>query len=319
MLARFAIWVILTGAHVFGIAAAADQSYPYKSLRFVTCEVGGGSDLVTRMVAQGVTGGLGQTVIVENRPCGVIPGDIVSVASPDGYTVLVSGSPLWLSPLLKDGVRYDPVKDFSPITLVSTSPTVLVVHPSMPAKSVKELIALAKAKPGTLNYAAAATGSPNHLAGELLKFMAGVNIVAVPYKGTGPSMTALLSGECQLAFANVAAVLPHMKAGRLIGLGVSTVKPSALAPGLPTIASTVPGYEMGSIYGIWAPAKTPAAAINRLNREVVNFLKRPDVKEKFFNAGLEAVGSAPGELSATIKADMVTMGKVIKNAGIRAQ
>ncbi len=302
-----------------GIAIAADPGYPNKALRFVTCEVGGGSDLVTRMVAQGITGGLGQTVIVENRPCGVIPGDIVSVASPDGYTVLLSGSPLWLSPLLKDGVRYDPIKDFSPITLVSTSPTLLVVHPAMPAKSVKELIALAKAKPGSLNYAAAATGSPNHLAGELLKYLAGVNIVAVPYKGTGPSITALLSGEVQLAFANVAAVMSHTKSGRLVGLAVSTLKPSALAPGLPTIASTVPGYEMGSIYGIWAPAKTPAVAINRLNREVVSFLTRAEVKEKFFAAGLEVLGSTPAEVTTTIKADMVTMGKVIKSAGIKAQ
>src|SRR3990172_11607639 len=248
LLSRHVVWILAPGGLLLGAAIASDRDYPNRPLRIVTCQAGGGSDLVSRLIAQGITGGLGQQVIVENRPCGVIPGEIVSAASPDGYTLLLSGSPLWMSPLLQDKVRHDPVRDFLPITLVATSPTVLAVNLSMPVKSVKELIALAKARPGALNYAAAAIGSPNHLAGELFKAMAGVNIIAVPYRGTGSSLSALIAGEVQVAFANAASMMPLVKSGKLKGLAVTSLQPSALAPGLPTVAATMPGYESESIY-----------------------------------------------------------------------
>ena len=193
------------------------------------------------------------------------------------------------------------------------------MHPSLPVKSVKELIALAKARPGALNYSSASTGSSTHLAGELFKFMAGVNIVHVAYKGTAPQISALISGEVQLTIVEEGSVEPHVKSGRLRALAVTSAEPSALAPGLPTVAASgLPGYEATGMIGIWAPAKTPGAIINRLNQEILRFLNLPEVKERFLNGGEEIVGSSPEQLAATIKSDGAKWGKVIKEAGIRA-
>jgi tripartite-type tricarboxylate transporter receptor subunit TctC len=308
----FAIAVLALSA-----GTVCSQNYPNKALRMITCEAGGGSDQVARLTAQGITPGLGQQVIVENRPCGVIPGQVTSAASPDGYTMLLSGNTLWTSPLLQSNAGYDVARDFSSITLVAASPTVLVVNPALPAASVKELIALAKARPGALNYAAAAIGSTNHLAGELFKSMAEVNIVAVSYKGTGPSMSALISGEVQLGFANAAAAMPHVKSGRLRALAVTSAQPSALVPGLPTVAAAVPGYQSASNYGMFAPARTPATIVSRLNREIVRFLAGQDTRDKLFSSGLEVVGSTEDELTRTVKSEIARLGKVIKDAGIR--
>ena len=298
--------------------AVSGQGYPNKTLRVITCEAGGGSDQVARFTAQGITGGLGQQVIVENRPCGVIPGQVTSAASPDGYTMLLSGNTLWTSPLLQSDARYDVARDFASITLVAASPTVLVVTPALQASSVKELIALAKARPGALNYAAAAIGSTNHLAGELFKSMAEVNIVAVTYKGTGPSLSAMISGEVQLGFANAAAAMPHVKSGRLRALAVTSAQPSALVPGLPTVAASVPGYQSASNYGMFAPAKTPAGIVSRLNREIVRYVSAPDTRDKFFSAGLEVVGGSEQDLTRTVASEVARLGKVIEDAGIRA-
>jgi tripartite-type tricarboxylate transporter receptor subunit TctC len=300
-------------------AETAGQSYPAKPVRIVTSEPGSGIDLVARLVAQGLTDALGRQVIVENRG-GMMAGDVVLRAAPDGYTLLVSGTSLWLAPFLRESATHDPIKDFSPITLAATSPNVLAVHPSLPAESVMELIALAKARPGELNYGSGSTGAPTHLAAELFKALSGVNIVRIPYKGTGPAMNALMAGQVQLMFVSTSSVAPHVKAGRLKALAVTSARSSPLAPGLPTVASTgLPGYEAASMVAVLAPATTPKPLIDRLNREIVQLLGKAQVKERLFNSGAEAVGSSPEELAAAMKSDMAKWGKLIKAAGIREQ
>ena len=310
--------VLLMGALTLSAAPLCAQNYPNKPIRFVTTEAGGGSDFVTRLIAQGLTASLGQT-IVENRAGGVIPGETVAKASPDGYTLLLSGGILWLEPFLMEHAPWDPVRDFSPVTLATGSPTILVVHPSVSAKSVTELIALAKAKPGALNYGSAGAGGASQLAAELFKAMASVNIMRIPYKGNGQVLNALMSGEIQLTFAPSGLVMSQVKAGRLRALGVTSARPSALLPDLPTVASSgLPGYESGSMLGIFVPAGTLTNIINRLNQEIVRVLARSDVKEKLLATGVEPIGSTPDEFAAFIKAEMTRMGKVIKDAGIRA-
>jgi tripartite-type tricarboxylate transporter receptor subunit TctC len=196
---------------------------------------------------------------------------------------------------------------------------VLVVNPATPVKSVADLIALAKAKPGELNYGSSGTGASNHFAGELFRAMAGVNIVRINYKGAGPALTALFAGELQLMFPTAGAVTPHVRSGRVRALAVTSAEPTALFPGVPTVAAFLPGYESISIYGVFAPAKTPRTVIDKLNGEIVRFLNRADVKEKFFNAGMETVGGPPEQLAATVKSEMARMGKLIKDAGIRGE
>ncbi|MBI4189464.1 MAG: tripartite tricarboxylate transporter substrate binding protein [Betaproteobacteria bacterium] len=314
---RFAVWMFSVGMMVLGAGVVSGQEFPNKPIRMVTSPPGGGADFASRLIAQGLSGPLGQQVIVDNRG-GIIPMEIVSKAPPDGYTLLLSAS-LWLTPLLQN-TPYDPVRDFSPITLVGNSPNVLVVHPSLPVKSVKELIALAKARPGELNYASGATGASTHLAAESFKSMAGVDIARIPYKGNGPALNALIGGQVQLMFATAGSVTPHLKSGRLKGLAVTSARPSALAPGLPAVTTSgLAGYESAAPYGIFAPAGTPATLINRLNQEIVRVLKQADVKDRFFNSGIEIVGSSPEGLAATVKSEMARSGKVIKDAGIRAE
>jgi tripartite-type tricarboxylate transporter receptor subunit TctC len=294
------------------------QPYPIKPVRIVTTETGSGNDLVARLIAPWVGVSFGHQVIVDNR--GILAGEIVAKSLPDAYTLLSYGSPLWLAPFMRERVPYDPVKDFAPITLAASSPNILVVHPSVAVNSVRELIALATAKPGELNYSSSSTGATPHLAAELFKAMMGVNIVRVPYKGSGQALTALIGGQVHLMFPNAGVAAPHLKSARLRALAVTTLESSALAPGLPTMsASGLPGYESVSPFGIFAPAGTPAPLIERLNREMVAALKRVDVTERLFNAGVEVVASAPGELAATIKSEMAKWGKVIRDAGIREE
>ncbi len=293
------------------------QEYPNKPVRIVLGPAGSGDDFTTRIVAQGISGPLGQPVIVDNRGSGIIAAELVSKATPDGYTLHLNGSAFWNNPLLRQ-VRYE-VNDFSPISLIERSVFIVAVHPSVPFKSVKELIDAAKAKPGQLNYSSGATGASAHLASELFKSMAGVNIVRVAYKGGGAAITGLLGGEVQMSIFDATLIMPHAKAGKLRALAVTTAQPTALVPGLPTVsASGLPGYEAAGLLGIYAPAKTPVAVINRLNQEIVRVLNLPDVKEKFFNAGVEVVGSSPQEFAATIKSESAKIAKVIKDAGIKA-
>ncbi|MGZ5117978.1 MAG: Bug family tripartite tricarboxylate transporter substrate binding protein [Burkholderiales bacterium] len=317
---RIALPICLLALLTPGAHAATAQNFPTRPIRIVTSEIGGGLDFLARLVAQGLTPNLGQQVIIDNRPSGVFTGSIVSKASPDGYTLLCNGSSFWLLPFLQSNVPYDPVKDFSPITLATSSPLMLVVHPALPVKSVKELIALAKAKPGELNYSSSSPGTPQHIAAELFKSMTGVNIVRIPYKGAGPAVVALVAGEVQMTFSSAGAAVPHIKSGRLRALAIASAEPSALAPGLPTVASAgLPGFEAGSLWGFFAPAKTPVNLINRLQHEIVSVLNKADMKEKLFNATTEVVGSSPEKFAAVINADMQRGRKVIEAAGIRAE
>jgi tripartite-type tricarboxylate transporter receptor subunit TctC len=319
---RVCFFVTIAGAaaSVTFVAAALAQDWPTKPLRMLTAELGGGSDLSARLIAQGLSGGLGQQVIVDNRVGGVIIADIAAKSAPDGYTLFTYSSTLWLIPFMRKETPYDPVKDFAPITLVGSSPMVLVTHPSVPAASMKELIALARAKPGELNFASGPSGAIPHLAGELFKAMAGINIVHIGYKGVGLAVTDVIGGRIQMMFPNASAALPQVKAGRLRAHAVTSAKPSALAPGLPTVAeSGLPGYECVAMYAVFVPAKTPAALVKRLNKEIVDVLNRPDIREKFLTASTEIVASSPQGLADTMKSEMTRMGKVIKAAKISAE
>jgi tripartite-type tricarboxylate transporter receptor subunit TctC len=241
----------------------------------------------------------------------------VSKAAPDGYTVLLTGSTFWVSPFFRE-VPYDPVKQFTPVSLATSTPNILVVHPSLPVKSVKDLVALAKARPGELNYATSSPGSPSHLTAELFKAMTGVKIVRINYKGTGPALTAAIGGHVQMMIAPAGAVAIYIKpGGRLKPIAVTTAQPSALAPGLPTVAASVPGYEVVSIIGFLAPAKTPEAAIGRLHQESARVMHRPEVKERFFSSGAEAVGGTPAEFGAALKIEMAKWGKLIRETGLK--
>jgi tripartite-type tricarboxylate transporter receptor subunit TctC len=311
---HFAAWMLSVGLMVSGAGVVSGQNYPNKPIRIVTSEPGGGNDIVARLVAEGVTASLGQRVIVDNR--GIVAAEIAAKATPDGYTLLIYGSNIWLMQYLRDNVPWDPLRDFAPITVAVNLPNILVVHPSLPVKSVKELVVLAKAKPGELNYAAGTIGVSPHLAAELFKALAGVNIVRVPYKGGGPALNGLIGGEVHLMFPNAGSVMPHIKSGRVRALAVSTARPSALAPGLPTVAAAVPGYETGAVICVFAPARTPPAIVDLLNREIVRVLNDAVVKERLFNSGSEVVANSTGEFAAFIKSDMARMGKVIRDAGI---
>ena len=313
--------------HICGLAAAllaasaashaqpAGPAYPAKVVRIVTAAAGGGSDFATRLIATPLGQALGQQVIVDNR--GLLAADIAAKAPPDGYTLLLSGPTLWLLPLMRNNVASD-IGDFTPITLATRTANILVVHPSLPVKSVADLIALAKAKPGELNFGTSGTGNSVHIAGELFKSMAGLNIVRVNYKGGSQALTDLAAGQTQLMFSVPGSALPHVKTGRLRALAVTSATPTPLAPGLPSVSQTLPGYESVSYLAIFAPAGTPAPIVNRLSQEIAKALARPDVKDKFLALGIETVGNTPEAAAAVIKADLARMGKVIKAAGIRA-
>ena len=303
---------------ILGAGAVSGQSFPSKPVRILTSETGGGSDMVARLIAQDFTTNFGQPGIVDNRN-GMVAAGLLAKAQPDGHTLLFFSSSIWIAPFLQDNLPYDPIKDFSPITLAMGSPNVLVVHPAVAANSAKELIALAKAKPGQLNYARTVLGGSPQLAAELFKSMAGLDIVSIPYKGAGPGVLGLISGEVQLMFPSSGAAVTHIKSGKVRALAVTSAQPSALVPGVPTLAATLPGYESASIIAAFAPAKTPAEVINLLNKEIVRFLNTPAVKDKLFVAGLEVYGTSPQEHAAKMKNDMAKMGKVIRDAGIRAE
>lgn len=309
---RVAVWVFFLGVHLLGADVAIGQDkYPGKLIRIVTATPGSNHDWGARLTAQELTPRLGQRVIVENR--GTIAIEYVAKeAQPDGYTLLFYGATVWLQPYLTKA-SWDPVGDFAPITLAMSSPNVLVVHPSLPARSVRELIALARARPGELNYSAGGGGSTPHIAAELFNYMANVRIVRVHYKGSGPSMIGLLVGEVQLMFAALGPISPHVKQGKVRALAISTPKRTPLMPELPAVSETLPGYTAEATIGFFAPRKTSPAIVTFLNREIVHALKSADPKV-LFNAGIEIVGGSPEEFAGFIKAEMDRMGKVIKSA-----
>ena len=313
-------WICLSAVLETGMTCA--QVFPAKPIRIVTAEPAGGLDLAARLMAQGLAGNLGQQILVENRggAGGTIAAQTIAKAPPDGYALLFYGSAIWLAPFLRDNVPFDPVRDFAPVTLAVSSPNLLVVHPLLPVKSVRELIALAKARHGELNYAANSMGSSPHLAAELFKAMAGISMIAVSYKGGGHALNDLIGGQVQLMFATPASVASLVKVGKLRALAVTSAQSTPLLPGMPTVAATgLPGYKSGATYIVFAPAGTPATLISRLQQEFARVLGTREVKEKFFEVGVEPVGSSPDEAAALVRSDMDSMGKVIKSAGIRTQ
>ena len=311
-----AIWMLPAVALLLVARSAPAQDYPSKPIRFVTSEVGGGNDRISREIAQAISGPLGQPVSVDNQPAGITPGEIVSRAPADGHTILIYNNTLWIGPLLQKA-SYDAVRDFAPITELARTPNVLVVGAGSPANSVPDLIALAKAKPGELKYGASGTGAGNHLAGELFGAMAGIKIVPVNYRGIGGAIKDLVAGELQLMFPTAVTGAPHVRSGRLRALGVTSAAPSALLPDVPPVAdSGLPGYEAITIFAAFAPAATPRAVVERLNVEITRHLGQADVKDKLFSTGMEAVGGTPEQLATTVKSEITRMGKVIREAGI---
>ena len=311
----------ILAAALLSAGVAFAQSYPVKPVRVVTAEPGGGNDFAARVISQAITPRLGQQWIVDNRggAGGIIAAELVARAPADGYTLLLYAGNVWTIPLLRKSVRYE-MKDFTPITWAARSPSTLVVHPSLPVHSVRDLISLAKARPGQLSYGSGGAGSSTHLTAELFKSMAKVDILWVPYKGNGPAMNDLMSGQVQVMFGTAGSVAPHIKSGRVRAIAVTSAEPSILAPGLPTIASAgLPGYESESIYGVFAPAGTPAAIIRQLNLAIVAVLNLPEVRERFFNSGMETVGSTSEQYAAAIRADTERLRKVINEAGIRGE
>lgn len=318
--------LILASLLAAALPAAAAQSsaphYPTKPIRIVVPQSAGGStDLTARLVAQKLSDALGQSVVVDNRPgAGSIIGtDIVAKAPADGYTLLVVASSITLNPSLHKKLPFDPVRDLAPVTQLSAFPNMLVVHPAVPVKSVQDLIALAKSRPGQINYGSSGTGTGTHLSAELFKYMTGVDMVHVPYKGGGPAVIALLGGQVQLNFATIPSVLLHVRAGKLRAVAVTTIRRSPAAPEVPTIAeSGVPGYDHGPWNGMLAPAKTPKAIIARLNAEVARIVHMPEAAAVLVHEGAEPVGNTPEEFAAIIKTETVKWAKVIRAAGIKA-
>ncbi len=311
---------IALSAALGGVACA--QDYPSKPIRFILpFPPGGGTDTLARIVGQKLGENLGQTIVLDNRPgAGAnIGAEIGAHSVPDGYTLTMGNVAHAINMTLYAKPGYDLARDFAPITLLASTPNILVVHPSVAAKSVQELIALAKAKPGQLNYASSGSGSSAHLAAELFKSMAGVNLTHVPYKGGGPAVTSLVGGETVVGFATAPSVLQQIKSGRLRGLAVTTLTRTAAAPDLPTIAeSGVPNYDANTWYGALAPAKTATAIITRLHAEFIKIMQSADILERIAVLGYEASTTTPQEFAAYIKAEIAKWGKVVKATGIRA-
>jgi tripartite-type tricarboxylate transporter receptor subunit TctC len=299
------------------------QQYPARPVRLIVpYPPGGGTDTLARVVSQKLSETLGQQVVMDNRPgAGANIGmELAARSAPDGYTLVLATISNAISTSLYSRLNYDLVRDFAPVTLLATTPHLLAVHPSLPVGSVKDLIALAKARPGQLVYSSAGSGTPTHLAGELFDYMAGVNMTHVPYKGGGPSVVALLGGEVTASFATMPSVLPHVKSGKLRGVAVTTSRRSPSAPNLPTVAeSGLPGFDMGSWYGLMAPAGTPAAVVSHLNAETIKVLKLADVKQRLDNSGFDALVSTPEEYAAYTRTEIDKWAKIVKASGARAE
>ena len=313
----------IAGIALVAASAAPAQSFPNRPVRIlVPFPAGAGVDIVARMIGQPLTDAWGQAVVVDNRPGagGTIACELVAKAAPDGYTLLLGNiSTFAMAPSLYKTVNYDPVRSFAPITLIDTSANVLIVHPSVPATSTQALIALAKARPGQINYASAGSGTSPHLAAELFKSMAGVDLVHVPYKGSPQALTDLLGGQTQLMFASLVSALPHVRQARLRALGVTTLKRAAALPEVPTISeSGLRGYDVSVWMGIVAPAGTLPPVIAQLNRQIAAILQTPEIRERLAVQGLEAVSNTPAEFGSYIAAEVRKWAAVIKQAGVVA-
>jgi len=314
---------LAAGALVASCAAFSQPSYPNRPVRIlVPFPAGAGVDIVARMLGQPLTDVWGQAAVVDNRPGagGTIACELAAKAAPDGYTLLLGNvSTFAMAPSLYKKVNYDPVKSFAPITLIDTSSNVLVAHPSVPATTTQALIALAKAKPGQINYASAGSGTSPHLSAELFKTMAGVDLVHVPYKGSPQALTDLLGGQTQLMFASLVSALPHIRQQRLRALGVTSSKRAAALPEVPTISeSGLRGYDVSVWMGIVAPAGTPPTLIAQLNRQIAAILQLPDIRERLAVQGLEAISNSPAEFGSYIASEVRKWAGVIRDARVTA-
>ena len=320
---------LLALAAITAVSMAAAQpivttspAYPAKPVRLVIPFAPGGPvDIVGRIVALKLSDALGQQIIADNRAGanGNIALEIVAKSAPDGYTLLMGANGTnAINPSLYPRLPFDPVKDLAPIGMVASSPMVLVAHPAVTAGSVRELIQFAKAKPGAISFASSGSGSTAHLSGELFNDMAGVKFVHVPYKGAGPALTDLVGGQVQVMFTGISATLPYIRAGKLKALGVSSEKRQPVIPDVPAIAESLPGYEVTTWYGLFAPAKTPPAIIGLLNRALAKIFAAPDTRQRFTALGADPITTSPEQFAATIRNDVAKWAKVIKGSGARA-
>ncbi len=320
---RSSALALLGMSFVIGVGSAAAQNYPTRAIRIIVpFAPGGATDVVLRLLAPRLSENLGQQVVVDNRPGGAatIGMDITAKAAPDGYTLGVATLTFSINPNLFSKLPYNTEKDLAPVSLIAIVPLVLSVHPSVPVRSVKELIAFAKARPGSLNYSSSGNASASQMAAELFSSMSGIRIVHVPYQGGGPALLAILSGQVSILAGAIPVMQPYFQSGKLVGLGVTTATRDPAIPDIPTIAEAgVPGYESREWQGIVVPAGTPSAVISRLNQAFVKVLTAPELKERFAAAGAHPVGSTPDELAAHIKKEIAIMGKLVKIAGIRIE
>jgi len=306
-----------------GLAAGQSvmaQDYPVRPIRIIALSSpGSGPDIVGRLIGSKLAEAWGQQVIVDPRPAatGIVGTEIASNAAPDGHTLVIVTSQAVIVSVMYEKLPFNLIRDFAPITLVASTPFILAVHPAVPAASIKELVALAKSKPGALRYGSGGSGSPPHLSAEIFKSMTGTNMLHVPYKGITPAMIDAVAGEVQMLISVIPAVLPTIKSGRLRALGVTSAKRTALVPDIPTIAETVPGYEFIGWYSLFAPAKTPAGIINKLNAEIGKSLSTPEFRERFIALGAEPSTSTPQELAAYLRVQTEKMRKAVKDSGAR--
>lgn len=305
--------------------ASADlsaQPYPYRPIRLVVgFQAGGGVDMSARTVGQPLSASLGQSVVVDNKPgaAGNIAAALVAKATPDGYTLLMANSTI-ASPTLFKSLPFDVRKDLDPVSLVAIGPSVLVVHPAVPARNVKDLIALAKAKPKQLTYGSGGIGNVTHLEMEIMNAMVGVQMTHVPFKGSAPSLVALVSGEVQAVFSSIPSALGQIRAGRIRPLGVSIMKRSSALPDVPTIhESGVPGFDAASWYAVFAPARTPKAVVTLLSKEIVRIMNTPDVRQRFANDGFEPAGTSPAETAKFLRLELAKWARAVETAGIRPE
>jgi tripartite-type tricarboxylate transporter receptor subunit TctC len=300
---------------------AQTPAYPTKPIRMIVISAPAGStDMLARMIGRAMTDDLGQTVVIDNKAGGggMIATETLAKAPPDGYTILLSNTAHSVLPSLHAKLPFDPIRDFTPISLVALTHSLLLVNPGLPVKSVKELIALAKAKPGALNYASGTTGASAHFGAELFKLMAGVNIVQVPYKGTAGQLTALIAGEVQMSFVTMPAALPHVQAGRLRLLAIGSAKRSPAIPDVPTVAeSGLPGFDIGAWNGILAPARLPQSIVTRLNAEIVKIGNTPEIREQATAQGVELSTNTPQEFAVYIKTQIARFAEVVKATGMK--
>ena len=307
---------------LMGIALSANvafaETYPSRTVYFVAAESGGATDIVARLIAMHLTEQWGEPVVVENRDP-TVGGQYVSQRPPDGYTVLFAGTTSWIVPLFRP-MPFNPAKDVAPVTMVSDSPLLLVAQSSFPAKSLAEVIAMAKAKPGQLNYGIAGAGSAGDIAAQLLNSMAGISVERIPFRGAAQSLNALLGGEVQLTFATAPSVQAFIKSGMLKVLAVTSAQQSPALPGVPTVASAgFPGYQVGSQIGVFVPTNTPQPILGKLNQDIVRVLAMPDVKSRLEKLGDQVVGNSPKELAANMKAEVDLVTKLVKKTGSPAQ